>query len=92
MTAPPAIVRPRPPAAGRAPGPLGWIVGAVAALAATAVAVVVALLFAAALAVVVVLALILVLLAFAAARVRRGDRVRSPVISARWTGYGWDAG
>ena len=72
-------------------GPLGWLLGGIGALAATAAAGVVALLFAAALAVVALLALALGLLAYAAWRVR-GARGASPtVISARWTGYGWDA-
>ena len=37
-----------------------------------------------------VLAVVLALLAWAAWRVR-GPRGASPVLTARWTGYGWDA-
>lgn len=93
MTAPPvayaATLLPAP--AHRRPGPLGWLLGGVAALAATLAAGVVAVLFAAALALVALLAMALGLLAYAAWRVR-GARGPSPaVISARWTGYGWDA-
>ena len=74
----------------RRPGLIGWLLGGVAALAATAVAGVVALLFAAALAVVALLAFVLALLAFTAWKVR-GSRGPRPVIQARWTGYSWDA-
>ncbi len=91
MAAPPVLLRSAPPPA-RTPGPLGWLLGGAAALAATAAAGVVALLFAAALAVVAVLALALVLLALAVAKARGGRAGGPAVISARWTGYGWDAG
>lgn len=91
MAATPAVLQSSlaPPAV-RRPGPLGWLLGGAAALAATAAAGVVALLFAAALAVVAILALLLAVLAFAAWKVR-GGRGPRPVIAARWTGYGWDA-
>ena len=92
MAAPPAVLETAftPAPAGRRPGPLGWLLGGAAALAATAAAGVVALLFAAALAVVALLAFVLALLAFAAWKVR-GDRGPRPAIAGRWTGYGWDA-
>ena len=48
-------------------------------------------LFAAALAVVALLAAALALLALAAWRVRGGRGPRASEITARWTGYGWDA-
>ena len=89
MAAPPAV--PDPAAlGGPRPGGLGWLAGGVAAVATAMVAAVVAVLFAAALAIMAVLAFALALLAWAAWRVR-GSHGASPVISARWTGYGWDA-
>lgn len=92
MAAPPVVLEPSEfaDAPARRPGPLAWLLGGAAALAATATAGVVALLFAAALAVVALLAFVLALLAFAAWKVR-GGRGPRPVITARWTGYGWDA-
>lgn len=75
----------------RAVGPFGWLVGGAVAVAATAAAAVVAVLFAAVLVVVGVLALLLTLLALAAAKSRRGGARVPTVITARWTGYGWDA-
>jgi heme/copper-type cytochrome/quinol oxidase subunit 2 len=92
MAATPAVVDPAyaPQPSARRPGPLGWLLGGAAALAATAAAGVVALLFAAALAVLAVLAVVLAALAFAVWKVR-GKRGPAPVISARWTGYAWDA-
>ena len=91
MTAPPLLLRASTLAPTRGPGPLGWVIGGAAALAATAVAAVLAVLFAAALAVAAVLALLVVGLALAAAKVR-GRAAVPAVITARWTGCGWDAG
>lgn len=73
----------------RAPGPLGWLVGGVAALAAAAA--VAAVLFAVALVGVALMALLLTALAPAVAKPRRGGRPAPRVITARWTGYGWNA-
>ena len=92
MTAPPVAYAALPlaPPVRRA-GPLAWLFGGLAAATATVAAGVVAVLFAAALAIAALLALVVGLLAYAAWRVR-GSRGPSPtVISARWTGYGWDA-
>ena len=96
MAAPPTRLRPvplvQPPAPPRASGPLDWLLGGAVALAATAVAGVLALLFAAALAVAAVLALGVVLLALTAARARGAGSRGPALITARWTGCGWDAG
>ena len=93
MTASPVLLETTASAPARRAGPLAWLLGGAAALVATLVAAVVAVLAAAALAVVAVLAFVVALLALAAWRVRRrrGAEGGPQVISARWTGYGWDA-
>lgn len=92
MAAPLVVLPPRSdaPARARAVGLLGWLVGGALALAAVAAAAVVAVLFAAVMVVVALMALLPLGLAYAAARTRPAG-ARSPVIAARWTGYGWDA-
>ena len=93
MAAPRVVVSP-PTAHPRRPrvvGPVAWLVGGALALATAAAAAVVAVLFAAVMVVVALLAALLLGLAYAAARTRRAARAPA-VMTARWTGYGWDAG
>jgi hypothetical protein len=78
---------------------LGWVIGAVASIAAAAIAAVIAVVFAATMMVIAFMASILLALAATAVRARRGiasPAVDPDVIEARhvgghsWVAYGWD--